>query len=194
MRRTVRTRICRTGGTKGLGARAAAFAAAAALALIGGGPAAQAAVIAWTLQDVVFDDGGAASGVFDYDTTLGRADNFDITTTDGSVLGGFHYDPSTSLFFFPNLYAPISLLWLEDDSTRYVHLAFSGPLGTPGTQALTTSGGGYECDNCLHGRKVVGGSATGVAIPERASWALMLVGFLAAGAALRRSRQTVRVT
>jgi hypothetical protein len=47
---------------------------------------------------------------------------------------------------------------------------------------------GYECNDSSPYRLVTGGSVTG-AVPEPASWALMLTGFLGAGAVLRTARR-----
>jgi hypothetical protein len=186
--------IARIGMRAGFGQRAAALAATAALALLPAGSSAQAAVITWTLQNVTFDDGGTASGFFDYDTTSGRAENFDITTTGGSELLSFHYDSSSSQFFAAQVYAPNDLLWIESNSLRYLDLGFDGALDAPGTVALTNHGGAlgwsYECDNCTDVRYVTDGSVTGrAAAPEPVGWALMLIGFLGAGAALRGARR-----
>ena len=53
---------------------------------------AQAAVITYHLQDVVFNDGGTASGSFDFDTETNAFSNVNIVTTAGSVLGGTVHD------------------------------------------------------------------------------------------------------
>ena len=54
---------------------------------------AHAAVITYTLENVIFDDGGTASGFFDYDTSTGAIiTNDSIVTTAGSVLDGVSYD------------------------------------------------------------------------------------------------------
>jgi hypothetical protein len=57
---------------------------------------AQASVIDWTLQNVVFSDGGSASGTFSTDSATGDVLNFDITTTSGSKLGGTVYDDTVA--------------------------------------------------------------------------------------------------
>ena len=58
------------------------------------GPA-TASILNWNLENVLFDDGGQASGTFSVDTTTGAVTAFDITTTTGSILAGFHYDGAT---------------------------------------------------------------------------------------------------
>ena len=49
----------------------------------------------WTLDNVVFDDGGIATGSFVYDADLSNYSDVDITTTDGADLMGSHYLYST---------------------------------------------------------------------------------------------------
>lgn len=80
--------------------------AAIALAVL---PAAHAQVVRWTLHNVVFEDGGTASGYFDVDSRTGELaltpplppgdpffdpwQGYDITTTAGSVLPAHHFYP-----------------------------------------------------------------------------------------------------
>jgi len=49
---------------------------------------AQAAVVTYTLQDVTFEDGGTASGSFDFDTITMIFSNIEITTTAGTLFDG----------------------------------------------------------------------------------------------------------
>ena len=54
---------------------------------------AHAAVITYTLENVIFDDGGTVSGSFEYNTSTGAIiTNDSIVTTPGSVLHGVNYD------------------------------------------------------------------------------------------------------
>ena len=52
---------------------------------------ANAAVVTWTFQDVVFDDGGTLTGSFDYDADINRYSNIVIETTAGANLSGASY-------------------------------------------------------------------------------------------------------
>jgi hypothetical protein len=173
---------------------AGALAAAAALALLGAASSAQAAVIIWTLKDVVFDDGGTASGYFGYDTVLGTANRFNMTTTDGSRLSGFHYHAPATIFRGANFVVPDNLVWISPG--HGLVLGFAGPLSAPGTVALTDNGGNLggtfelQLDSSFRRsvRGISSGSVTGAFVPEPASWALMLLGFGGLGAALRRRR------
>lgn len=66
-----------------------AFAFLAMFASMG---AAHAAAVTWYLQDVAFDDGGTASGSFDFDADTAIFSNINVITTTGSVLPGETYD------------------------------------------------------------------------------------------------------
>ena len=72
--------------------------------------------------------------------------------------------------------------------THTLDLNFSGPLTTPGTIDLLNSSSEY---NGSHGfrRQVISGYATGVSVPEPATWAMMLIGFGALGATMRSHRK-----
>ena len=52
---------------------------------------AQAIPLEWTLDNVVFSDGGTASGSFFYDDDTDIYSNVAVTTTTGSVLTGTNY-------------------------------------------------------------------------------------------------------
>ena len=68
---------------------------------------AHAAVITYTLENVIFDDGGTASGSFDYDTSTGDFSNVSIVTTAGSVLEGTSYGNSGTAGGFFNDFGSI---------------------------------------------------------------------------------------
>ena len=52
---------------------------------------AEAAPLQWTLNNVVFSDGGTASGSFTYDASLNAYSAISITTTAGAAFGGWAY-------------------------------------------------------------------------------------------------------
>ena len=60
---------------------------------------ASAALITWTLTDVLFSDGGTASGEFTYDATTGIYSNFNVQTTAGAYTSGSTYNGTTSTVF-----------------------------------------------------------------------------------------------
>jgi len=173
--------------------------AAMAMALSGVAASANAEIITWTLDDVTFSDGATASGFFDYDTATGAAASFDLETTAGGTLGALHYTTANAQFYVKDYFSSGSLLWVLNDFSRYINLAFAGPLTTPGTVALRPGAlagngsdlsGSWECTNCSTIRDIIGGSVTtAAAVPEPATWAMMLMGFGALGAVLRRRHE-----
>jgi len=70
---------------------------------------AQASLVQWELKDVVFDDGGVATGSFSYDRDTNTFSSLSITTTVGNTLPGAFYEflipeipsDSNSLFVSP---------------------------------------------------------------------------------------------
>src|SRR5258705_12996304 len=91
--------------------------------------------VTWTFSGLTFDDGGTASGSFNYDAVAGTYSSIDITTTLGTAFGGATYTG------FNALLSPSStgIILLTDPSlpdltgTGFFYLLFSA--------ALTNSGG-----------------------------------------------------
>jgi hypothetical protein len=158
------------------------------VSLVGTAPA-LATPILWTLSGATFDDGATASGTFTVESTGGTLIDWNITTTSGSTLPGFTYDPTTSQggvdAFLTN---PNSLLLLEDPgNVRYVNFGFTSSFTVPGTIYFDTSGltaGSWECDNCTAIRFITSGSATSEVVPEPST--LLLFGTSLAAVAARR--------
>ena len=167
--------------------------AALALGMALAASSANAAILNWTLSGVTFDDGGTAFGNFSTDDSTGNLLAFDITTTAGSALGGFHYDATTSLKFGDNTFSPNSFVVVNNAFSSYFNFTFVNPLTSPGVDALVTgfnsSTGSWECDNCGTVRSVTGGVATTGGVPEPAAWAMMLAGFAGIGGVLRMRRR-----
>jgi len=164
------------------------IAASMACAVLGAATSAGAAILTWTLQDVTFVDGGTASGSFVYDTASHATSDWDITTTAGTTLAGFHYQPSGGLVQI-DVFSTNTLLFAASPSfSSYLYLHFAGPLtAAGGTVALLTvrsPQGSLEAGPPV-GRAVQSGSVSAV-VPEPGVWALMILGFGATGSALRR--------
>lgn len=168
-----------------------AFAALAAISLPS---VAHSAPILWTLQDVTFDDGGIANGSFVYDADTGSVSQFSISVSGGTTadLTAFTYDNTNSFYF---LGSSDRFSFLADSRLRYLGLIFASTLTDSGGTIGILSGppSSYECDNCGTARLVASGSITTdpSAVPEPASWAMLIGGFGVAGAAMRRRKVAV---
>jgi hypothetical protein len=160
----------------------------------------QAFPVTWTLEDVVFDDGGIAFGSFDYDTDTNAYSAINITTTAGSTLSGTQYG-------FINPDNP----FITSDNPQFVDA--TGDLTGAQTlplylqEGLTNSGGvvAFKLGNSLSGvsledvcfnsgcsvggtpRFMVSGYVTAVPIPA-AAW---LFGSALAGLGWVRRKRTV---
>lgn len=155
------------------------------------GPA-TASILNWELENVQFDDGGQMSGTFSVDTTVGAVTAFDITTTTGSILTGFHYDEATG-FVGGDLLSGNTFIVQDNQQTRYIQFDFANPLTSGGVNALLppppgVGTGSFECNNCVVVRNVLaGGDARTIAAPELSTWAMMLLGLAGLGySAIRR--------
>jgi hypothetical protein len=159
------------------------------------GPAA-ASILTWKLENVLFDDGGQMFGTFSVDTTVGAVTAFDITTTTGSILAGFHYDGATG-FVGGDLLSGKSFIVQDTNQDRYIQFDFANPLTSGGVNSLLpldrpVGSGSFECNNCVVIRSVlVGGDATTIAVPEPATWTMMLIGFVGLGYTGARTKRTV---
>jgi hypothetical protein len=105
--------------------------------------------VTWTLQDAVFDDGGAATGSCVYDADLDVFADIDITTTAGSVFSGQHYQHGT--FFLTSVSLGVTTVD-QPDLTGLPALAMFFTAGgfipmtnDGGTLFLDTAGGEGYC-------------------------------------------------
>lgn len=146
---------------------------------------AKASVIDWTLQDVVFTDGGSVSGTFSTDAATGEVLSFNITTTSGTELAGIDYDDITAQVY-NDFWGPNSFDLTDEAAHTYLELAFVDPLTAPGTDLLALQSASYECDDCYPYRIVLSGEAVATGpsqVPEPATSALLFVGLLGLSAA-----------
>ena len=176
---------------------------AAALA----GATAAKADVEWTV-DGIFDDGATLHGVFDLNQ-YGDFSSYDMNTSAGPVIGPIEYTlhgAGAQSWTWP------SKVEFEIGYTTTLHLEFTDNLTPaeaynpivigPSFECITS----YSCFNLQNGptRYLVSGSAVGRtipddlgngnggnAVPEPASWALMIVGFGMTGGQLRARRQTI---
>lgn len=128
--------------------------------------------LVWTFSGVTFDDGGVASGAFEYNAATQTAVDWDISTTAGSTLEAFNYTLANSTFSRLDAGDPqIRMTFSHSGSIREFRI-------TP-TQALTAAGGavaldlntggggsgGVECFNCSRPRLITAGSISASAAP-----------------------------
>ncbi|MBW8896596.1 MAG: PEP-CTERM sorting domain-containing protein [Massilia sp.] len=142
---------------------------------------ASATPITWTLNDVMFSDGGSATGTFSVDSVTGNLLSYDITTSQTSHMDSFHYDGVGDEKFCDNCFVSNSFILANNVGlfgNPFLQLAFANALTVTGNDTLVLGGwstGSVEATNYGFDphRDVVGGYATSGEVPEPASLALM---------------------
>jgi len=148
--------------------------------------------LTWTINNVTFNDGGTASGSFNYDATTNAFSAINVTTTPGTLESGSTYNSLLSPFFNNNY-----VLALGPDLTTITDFTGSSILGFffTGGNGLTNLGGiepvqvleisclDSACNNSVTRFDVGGGT---VSTPEPATLFLLGAGLI--GLALIRRR------
>jgi len=176
-------------------------------------PLAQAVPVTWFLKDVVFADGGTASGSFVFDADLGSTITFNVggvpvtapggnflalnitTTTGTSLSGNTYFDPnpaSPGNFAFMNTVPDDSLLDFLGTPKMVAEL-LAPMTNAGGTVAINITGFSGEgtcnsttCGSTLLARRFVSGQFTTTSVPEPTTTALLTLGLLGAGFAKKR--------
>jgi hypothetical protein len=174
--------------------KALAFAGIVAISLSGAITSAKADLV-YTLSGVTFDGGGTLSGQFVINQD-GYVESYNFVTTSGGVLSGNSYTspaptadniipstpPASTIIVFPN----------NDPSTdALLELTFLHPLDSTGIDPLVggTPGPSYECTGSFSCDLIEGASGTtryisggiATAVPEPATWAMIILGFFGVG-------------
>lgn len=151
-------------------------------------------VSTYHISEGTFSDGTAFGGAFDYDPTSHQFGDYNVTTMTGTI-AGITYTSANSGAYMGGGAGPNNFIFMLDDGGRYFNFTFANPLGT-GTQSISPFAS-YECNNCSPFRRVTSGivstSAVASAVPEPATWAMMMFGFGAIGASLRRRHSRVAI-
>jgi hypothetical protein len=153
----------------------------AALVSICLGSTARADLIDWTLNGVVFDDGGTASGTFRVNTVTSQITVWDITTTAGGVLPGYHYSSTLPNQNFSN-YGSNTLI-VDDPTGNEIELTFNSSFGTATSNNTIFPAGTYEYEpSSGNSRAVTSGAADGTLsnpgpLPGGGLLSYLIVGF-----------------
>ena len=152
---------------------------AALLSIILGGTA-RADIITWTLNGVTFDDGGTASGFFRVNTVTHQVTAWDITTTAGSLLPGYHYSSALPNQNFSN-YSTNTLL-VDDPSSNEIEFAFNSSFGTATANNTLFPAGSYEYEPSTGNQRTPSGAADGTLanpgpLPGGGLLSYLIVGF-----------------
>jgi hypothetical protein len=110
---------------------------------------ASAAPAVWTLQGVVFNDGGTATGSFSYDPITDTFSDVDVTTTAGSLLPGVTYN-----FAHPLSFDPVVIFLTVDSASDqtgkpFLELVFNPGLHHFGVQDVAFNSGEATCGNSI---------------------------------------------
>jgi hypothetical protein len=142
--------------------------------------------VVWTVVDGSFIGGGTVSGTFTINVYGFLENNFSITTTAGGGFPSFAYNASDSYYSNGNFYVDFQPGYVQD-----LHLAFLDSLRVPNLNNPIIGGSGgpsYECIGSYScytqpsdGAYRYIGTGFASAVPEPATWAMMVLGFLGLG-------------
>jgi hypothetical protein len=161
---------------------------------------AQAAPVQWTLTDVFFSDGGAATGSFVYDADTGIFTTIDIVTTAGSDFAGASY--GQVLDSDPSVLVLVQSPGPDLTSSPILQLGFQLPLTNAGGPVALASfafppGPSIEgtcadaaCDRATMARLTTEGGVVGVVVPVPPALFLAVSAFAALWPAHRLGGRT----
>ena len=140
--------------------------------------------VTWTLNNVLFDDGGTAYGSFTYDADINLYSNIDVTTTAGSTASGGHYDVCHFFYCVASGSETLAVFGLSTDDYAWFGITLAGPLSNSGGNVQIQTG---PCQtSCEYpGRDVISGSVSAVPVPA----AVWLFGSALAGLGWMRHKR-----
>ncbi len=142
--------------------------------------AATAIPVHWTVEGVVFEDGGTASGSFTYDADFNLYSSISLDTTDGAWLSGNSYHATAAYLFGHIGVVFVPTPGSDVAGTQFLQLGFTIPLSNAGglvplgenhppTGAAVVEGfcNGLYCQPVTGPMRyaVQNGTATGVVVP-----------------------------
>jgi hypothetical protein len=127
-----------------------------------------AAPVSWTINSLIFDDGGTASGTFTYDADADTYTNIDIVTTVGSAFDGASYDALNP--FAPNAPDFMVAFIFPVGGAPALALGFAAPLTNAGGTIAINFATESICDDACENpaadyRYVSSGHISAVPIP-----------------------------
>ena len=135
-----------------------------------------ATALTWTLQNVVFEDGGVAQGTFEYDATgVQSLTDFNITISGGNETT-FPPLVITPAVFTSSIATTSTFRFSQNISSqdRLLFLQTLAPVTSAGGTFALDLSESHECYNCSPFRTLSSGSIS--AIPEPASGLLVALG------------------
>jgi hypothetical protein len=155
-----------------------ALGAVAALAMAGSAQAAQ--YLTLTGASGVFGDDDVGPGDFTRTFTFDVPAGFTLTSL--TITSAATTDPATNLDFAEVTFNGTDFVTVETGASEFRRLLNQPVMMTGNTIFVRGTSG---ADSSFSGTITLANTGTGGAIPEPATWAMMLMGFGAAGAAVR---------
>jgi hypothetical protein len=174
---------------------------ALALALTVATASPAAAAVTFTLNNVTFQGGGGANGSFTIDDAITAIQDFRVTTTAGTFTSPFGTSNALDTTYAPTNFLPAVAVLSASRTSITFSQTFNGigqynfVLDLARALGTGTNGVGVGREEFLfYTRAVTGGQVVGVAaaVPEPATWGLMLAGFAAVGVGSRLHRRARR--
>jgi hypothetical protein len=150
---------------------------------------ANAAPVTWTVNSLMFDDGGTGSGTFSYDADTNTYSNIDILTTAGTASTGAPY--MSVIDFAPNDADYLTVMVVPLAGTHSLELSFAASLTNAGGIIAIEGVGESLCgQECMYPavrlRDITSGQISAVPVPA----AVWLFGSALAGLGWLRRKQT----